>query len=68
MKPQTKNWLKIAKYDLKAAKDNFKASNYLKVVEACHSSLEKLLKGIIVEHGKSNHLKSMIYLNLQALH
>jgi HEPN domain-containing protein len=53
MKPQTENWLKIAKYDLKAAKDNFKASNYLKVVEACHSSLEKLLKGIIVEHGKS---------------
>ena len=53
MKPETENWLKIAKYDLKAAKDNFKAQNYLKVIEACHSSLEKLLKGIIVEHVKS---------------
>ncbi len=52
MKPEAKNWLKIARYDLKAAKDNFKTQNYLKVIEACHSSLEKLLKGIIVEHVK----------------
>jgi len=53
MKPQTENWLKIARYDLKAAKDSFKTSNYLKTIEACHSSLEKLLKGIIIEYSKS---------------
>ena len=53
MKPETENWLKIARYDLKAAKDNFKTQNYLKVIEACHSSLEKLLKGIIVEYVTS---------------
>ncbi len=53
MKPETENWLKIAKYDLKVAKACLKSKFYLKVFEACHSSLEKLLKGIIVEHGKS---------------
>ena len=53
MKPETENWLKIARYDLKAANDSFKTKNYLKVIENCHSSLEKLLKGIITENCKS---------------
>lgn len=49
MKKETENWLNIAKYDLKAAKGNFKIGFYLKTIENCHSSLEKLLKGIIFE-------------------
>ena len=50
MKPETENWLKIAKYDLKVANGNFKSGFYLKVFENCHSALEKLIKGIITEN------------------
>ena len=50
MKPETENWLKIAKYDLKVANGNFKLGFYLKVFENCHSALEKLIKGIITEN------------------
>ena len=49
MKPQTENWLEIAKYDLKTANECFKSGLYLKVFENCHSSLEKLMKGVIAE-------------------
>lgn len=52
MKQATENWLKIAKYDLKVANDNFKLANFITVVEKCHCSLEKLLKGIITENNQ----------------
>ncbi len=53
MKPSTENWLRIAKYDLKTAEVTFKAGQYLACVEKCHNALEKLLKGILQEQGKS---------------
>ena len=51
MKPQAENWLEIARYDLKTANECFKSGLYLKVFENCHSSLEKLMKGIIAEQS-----------------
>ncbi len=51
MKPQAENWLEIARYDLKTADECFKSGLYLKVFENCHSSLEKLMKGIIAEQS-----------------
>lgn len=50
MKPSSENWLKIARYDLKVAHDNFKSGNNMAAIEKCHNSLEKLLKGIISEN------------------
>lgn len=52
MKKSTENWLKISRYDLKCAENDFKGELYLKSVQNCHASLEKLLKGIITESGK----------------
>ena len=52
MKKATENWLKIAQSELSAADVLFENSNYLKALEHCHAALEKLLKGIIVEHDK----------------
>ncbi len=49
---QVENWLKIAKYDLRAAKSAFKENLYLKVVENSHSAIEKLLKGLIQSSNK----------------
>ena len=49
MKPETENWLKIAKNDLKVAELCLKNDCHSKVIEQCHSCLEKLLKGIIAE-------------------
>ncbi len=49
MKPETENWLKIASNDLKIAKLCLKNNHHSKVIEQCHSCLEKLLKGIIIE-------------------
>lgn len=51
MKKDTHNWIKIAKYDLKAAEVSFDGGMYLTCVEKCHNSIEKLLKGIINELG-----------------
>ncbi len=50
MKPETENWLKIARYDLKAAKTCLQNELYLKVFENCHTALEKVIKGIITEN------------------
>ena len=50
MKKSTENWLEIAEYDLKVASYNFKGEYYVKVIENCHSSLEKLLKALISEN------------------
>ena len=53
MKPETKNWLKIARYDLSAAKACLKSKFYLKVFENCHAAIENLLKGIITENTRN---------------
>lgn len=53
MKPETKNWLEIARYDLKVAKGCLKSKFYLTVFENCHAAIEKLLKGIITENTKN---------------
>ena len=50
MKPETENWLKIARYELKAAKSLLKNNLFLKVIEHCHAALEKVIKGIITEN------------------
>ena len=42
MKPETENWLKIAKYDLITAKTCLQTGLYLKVFENCHAALEKM--------------------------
>ena len=67
MKPETENWLKIARYDLSSAKGSFKTKHYLKVYESCHTSLEKLLKGIITEYGKTKPPKIHDLLKLTSL-
>lgn len=51
MKPETENWLKIAKSDLKIAELCFKNNCHSKTIEQCHACLEKLLKGIIAERN-----------------
>lgn len=52
MKRKSANWLKIARYDLRAAELAFSVGLHLTCVEKCHSSLEKLLKGLIVEQDE----------------
>lgn len=52
MKSKTQNWLKIARYDLRAAELAFDAELYLTCVEKCHDALEKLLKGLIADQDK----------------
>jgi HEPN domain-containing protein len=48
MKRKSANWLKIARYDLRAAELAFDVGLHLTCVEKCHSSLEKLLKGLFM--------------------
>lgn len=67
MKPETENWLKIARYELKVAKSLIKEDLFLKVVEHCHAALEKLLKGIITEQGKSTPPKIHDLLKLSSI-
>jgi HEPN domain-containing protein len=52
VKASSENWLKIARYDLKAAEAAFKSSLFIKVYENSHAALEKLLKAVIVENDK----------------
>lgn len=52
MKKKAANWLKIARYDLRAAQLAYDGQLYLTCIEKCHDSLEKLLKSIISENDK----------------
>jgi len=68
LKKDTYNWLKIAEYDLKAAQVSFDGAMYLTCVEKCHNSLEKLLKGIITEHGQiPSKIHNLLKLTSEAL-
>ena len=68
MKKDKDNWLKIAKYDLRAAQVSFDGEMYLTCVEKCHNAVEKLLKGIITEHGKvPSKIHNLLKLTSEAL-
>jgi HEPN domain-containing protein len=68
LKKDTDNWLKIAKYDLRAAQVSFDGEMYLTCVEKCHNAVEKLLKGIITEHGKvPSKIHNLLKLTSEAL-
>ncbi len=49
MKPETKNWLESAEYDLESARYMFSTGRYLYVVFLCHLTLEKMIKALVSE-------------------
>ena len=49
MNKETKNWLKMAGYDITTAKQMLKTGRYVYVIFMCHLSIEKVLKAIICE-------------------
>lgn len=53
MKNITKKWFEFAKKDLLNAKILLKNKSYEGCIWHCHQALEKYLKGVIVESGKS---------------
>lgn len=53
MKKTTKNWLKFAKDDLYVAEVLFRNKSYRNCIAHCHQAIEKILKAIIIEKGKS---------------
>ena len=68
MSRESDNWHKIAKRDLKYARDNFGMSNYPLSIEKCHDALEKLLKAIIVANGnKVQKIHDLLRLTSEAL-
>lgn len=64
MRPDTRNWIDMAGYDLETARHMLAAGRYLYVVFMCHLSLEKMLKAHITEAMQSMPAKShdLIYL------
>ena len=67
MQDEVENWLKISNYDLRSSESSFKEGFYSKVVENCHSSIEKLIKGIVVEHKNEEPPKIHSLLKLVSL-
>ena len=59
MKIKSANWLKIARYDLRAAELAFGVGLHLTCVEKCHSSLEKLLNGLFMLTRYPDHIELM---------
>lgn len=53
MKEITKKWFEFAKSDLKNAEILFKNKAYEGCIWHCHQALEKYVKGILIESGKS---------------
>lgn len=47
MKPETKNWLESAEYDLESSRYMFSTGRYLYVVFLNHLTLEKILKALV---------------------
>ncbi|MEJ5311293.1 MAG: HEPN domain-containing protein [Anaerolineae bacterium] len=50
MRPDTKNWIDSALYDLETAKHMLTTRRYLYVVFMCHLALEKMLKAHVTEN------------------
>lgn len=68
MNQEAKNWLKIAKYDLRSAEVSYENQLYLKVYENSHSALEKLLKGVISSRNeKPSKIHDLLRLASQAV-
>lgn len=53
MKKVTKKWVEFAKQDLKDAEILFKYKRYLGCIYHCHQAIEKFLKAVMVEEGKT---------------
>lgn len=53
MKKQTKTWLEFAQDDLKSAKILLEKKSYRACSWHCHQAIEKLLKAVVVEHGRT---------------
>ena len=49
MNKETKNWLKMVKYDTTTARQMFKTGRYVYVIFICHLAIEKALKAIVCE-------------------
>jgi len=49
MKPEIKNWLDSAQYDLETAEQMFNAERYIYTMFMCHLALEKILKAKVEE-------------------
>jgi len=49
VKEETQYWLSRAEYDLTAAEKQLTVDLYAYAVFFCHSAIEKLLKGLVVE-------------------
>ncbi len=49
MRPDTKNWLEAAEYDLESARYMLSSRRYLYVLFLCHLTLEKMLKAAVTE-------------------
>jgi HEPN domain-containing protein len=49
MKKDTEYWIKISKYDLSTARAMMRSGRYLYVLFMCQQTIEKTLKGLIVE-------------------
>ena len=49
MKEQTSHWISYAEYDLDTAEAMFRTGRYLYVAFMCQQTIEKILKGFIVE-------------------
>ena len=64
MRPDTRNWIAMAEYDLETARHMLASGRYLYVVFMCHLSLEKMLKAHVTEATQSVPAKShdLIYL------
>ncbi|PKN29305.1 MAG: hypothetical protein CVU64_08840 [Deltaproteobacteria bacterium HGW-Deltaproteobacteria-21] len=64
VRPDTRNWIAMAEYDLETARHMLAAGRYPYVVFMCHLSLEKMLKAHVTEATQSVPAKShdLIYL------
>jgi HEPN domain-containing protein len=47
LRPDTKNWIESASYDLETAKYMLSSERFLYVIFLCHLSLEKMLKALV---------------------
>ena len=68
MRPDTKNWLESAAYDLETARHMLSSGRYIYVIFLCHLTLEKMLKALVSEVRDKAAPKShdLIYLTKQA--
>jgi HEPN domain-containing protein len=64
VRKETKNWLKMVKYDVDTADSMLKTGRYVYVIFMCHLSIEKMLKAIVSETTKKTPPKThnLLYL------